>query len=419
MRTRSTLVITAALALGACSDGPIVLDIDVGTTTATDVELVIAEQVVANQAIQGPAGLLPNATVWTRDSPVRTVAPVSGGHAKFEIQAGDQNATPTIVAIGFVGETAKGFVVVPSLPTRPGIYTATLAASTPSSVMDGKPHLDVWASGSTVRTGPVCISIVGDRAIVPIDDPDCDGFVAPNECPGADYIFRDNQPATVTRPRDASCIGVFDLSTSLGTNLGNTCRLGGTGCVDGAVTQQTTCQPAGICLPDAACTCPTLDLGCIDAAMFNPTSPSDVLIDCTVQLDVNGAICPNANVLPLRLANTSTRTCTRTAFMPLPLTQLGFRDVLEFPSSGAQYSASPNDGTCNVDLTLETAPAGGFHVERAIVDYRAGNSFDLLFPLRITYARSGDVCDPVNTFCLPPSPSTDSLLNCFASGAIP
>ncbi len=410
--------------LAGCSDSTVVLDVDVASTGATEVELVIAEQPLDGKTVQGPPGTLPNQVVWTRDSATRTTAAAVRGHAKFHIVAGDQNAAPTIIAVGFAGEVAKGFVVVPALPVdRPGIYTATLALATPSSAAGTGPHLDVWAAGQTVRTGPVCISIPGTRAIVPADDPDCDGFVAPNECPGGDFVFRDMQPATVTKAADASCLGVFPLTTAMGS-IGDTCRLGGTGCTDGSVAQSTTCQPAKICLPDNACTCNGLDLACLAGKAFtNQGTGKNVVIDCTVELDPGGNVCPTSMMLPGRVPAASTRNCTAPSFVALPLQQpLQFASDLSFPSSGARYVLGATDGTCKLDLVVHNGPTASvdptISPDLGLVNFHPSNGFAVLIPIRISYVKA-DQCSPQSPGCTADTSNGNGELLCFADGALP
>ena len=264
------------------------------------------------------------------------MAPVVGGHAKFHLEAANASPINEIVAIGFDGEVARGFVVVPALPiTQDGIYTATLVDSTPSTCRACPRSTSTWgarpdrAHRAGVHLDP------GDRAIVPADDPDCDGFTGANECPGGDYTFHDVQPATVSAIPDASCLGKFPLNGPLGS-VGETCRLGGTGCADGSVTQGTRCDPASICLPDGACSCNGIDLPCLQQKLFTSDTAGggthDVLIDCVVELGVNG-LCSSSKLLPVRLPS-ALRTCaTSPEFLALPLQQpLTFTADLQFPS---------------------------------------------------------------------------------------
>lgn len=174
------------------------------------------------------------------------------GIAGFLIKPDAQNATvPKLAAIGFDSTGAPlgfvvddtGFDLGPLLGTK---RRYQLESRTVQQAMGtGDDQIVTWRTDGDdpVHPPPSCLAIVRrdghTEFFVPEADPDCDGFVAPNECMATWYKYK--QPAAADPPE---CL----VSTV------DACEIGQSGtCIDGA-TAPTCTSLDKICVPQVACT---------------------------------------------------------------------------------------------------------------------------------------------------------------------
>lgn len=180
----------------------------------------------------------------------------SDGIAGFLIKPGAQTSTvPKLAAIGFDANGAPlGFVVDDtSFDLEPLLGTKRryqLESRTVQQAMGtGNDQIITWRTDGLdpAHPAPSCVAIVRHDGhtefFVPEADPDCDGFVAPNECDPTWYKYK--QPAGSAPPE---C-----LVTDLGA-----CQIGKSGtCVDG----------------DSAPACTSLDKFCVPQVACNACMP--------------------------------------------------------------------------------------------------------------------------------------------------
>src|SRR5262249_45374295 len=111
---------TALAALAACfSDRGVAIEVDVGATGATSVELFLGKAAwhpgdklagIASTTIAPPDGTNPlDGNIWFRDAPAPYIVDVAGHTATFQLRADTPTTLPIVIAVGFVAEpTATG-----------------------------------------------------------------------------------------------------------------------------------------------------------------------------------------------------------------------------------------------------------------------------------------------------------------------
>lgn len=296
----------AALA-GCFSDRGVAIEVAVGDTGATTVELFLGAAACDADANAGgiacttiappPDGSVALAgDIWFRDAAAPYTAKASGGTATFHIRADMPTTVPIAIAVGYthdaqspdglrpVGSATMRDLAVPVHTAR--ILTTSLVAAGPVQLApdDTKDLTEdrvlVWRKRSPTSA---CLVVehwdhgaVDRDLIVPEDDPDCDDVPAP-ECNAAAY-------------HGASAVGGArargDCTTTSG---GSACMLGAFGCQDDVPGNDHTCAalPARSCVPDALCAaCPALDEMCLRAQVAPTTNPV-ARLECRVPAHVD------------------------------------------------------------------------------------------------------------------------------------
>ncbi len=313
MRSHAVLCI-AFVAVAACSNDGVSIEVRRGSTTAERVEL----YVVDGYCTTDDAGDLPcpqlktpsaagylDGEVYTREDARTLAAPVeSDGVAYFTIRAdGDRTRIPLAVAVGFDGNDKRvGAVVMPYefYTTDANRHIVTLDEIVEDKVT-GTPQTDglraeTWYQDASLGGGCLALEQTFEgtskrKFIVPADDLDCDGWMAADqEC---DAIWPDHG-ADDDSMLPFTCLA--EESTS--GNLGKRCILGDAPCIDGQgppeckpviTTSQQWCVPSALCDPLCG-TSP--NPGCLYNALQHPMLPAlghPSYLHCTVPVQMTMA----------------------------------------------------------------------------------------------------------------------------------
>jgi hypothetical protein len=290
-----SLIGALATALGATacfSDRGLAIEIDVGSTGATSVELYLGKTACASENASGidcktitppDSATALRGAVWFRDGDARYVSAVTGHTATFQLKADAETELPIVIAVGSItgppGPRAVATATLRDLaiPTRSAqIVTATLVAARPvvpspvdtSGVTEDR--VQVW----TRQTSPsACVAVehwtagaVARDFVVPAEDPDCDGVV--NECNPSAYLG--NEPG-----------GTSPVASCFADSMANGCVLGSLPCSDDGAPAAGSCGPlrAQVCLPSQFCDCrfgpgPYPYAPCLHDQLVGPLSPT-------------------------------------------------------------------------------------------------------------------------------------------------
>jgi hypothetical protein len=288
----------ALLAAGCFSDRGLAIEVDVGDTGSTTVELFAAEAACAADAAQGLgcASLQPRGIerrlagdLYLGAAAAPFVAQVEGRIARFRLQADRDTVLPILIAFGSTAAGPSGAVTLYDLnlpADRAETVRTTLEAAdelTAGSVATGQRAV-VWPGADDKTRSCVAVEhLTGGEAtrdfIGPADDPDCDGYTGAAECDPE--VFKSEHPSPRAAP---TCFTAVP---------GQACLLGAQGCMDG-MGRTLTCDPfaAKVCVPDRFCECtgPSGGEACIPRN--DETFPGIPHFHCDVHVPVGGdAVC--------------------------------------------------------------------------------------------------------------------------------
>jgi hypothetical protein len=402
MRGAIAVQVIAALAAAAptaCfSDRGLALEIDVGATAATSVELFLGK--AGCNADTNPAGIdcktitppgirdALDGNVWFRDDAARYTAAVAGHIATFRLAAEAVTELPIVIAVGSASDATGPRVAgvatlydlaIPTASAR--IVAATLVAAqpvaaTPPGPSDAKTlteeRVAAWVEPTSQASACVAVEhwtagVVTRDFVVPAGDPDCDDVV--HECNPSAYLGAEPPGAEPV----ASCFA--DTAT-------NACLLGSHGCTDQQGTLAGTCGAtrARICLPPQLCACEASGAyphtECVQNALV-PLSPVPH-IECTVSAQHEPGrldLCPGKASVELQFgAHYPGSKCKQPQLGSLALTELDTKLSLH----GATWELSSPSDPCTVELSWKdgtrTAPAGDDYGVIALPGERGGMS---------------------------------------------
>jgi hypothetical protein len=414
---RGALVI-AVFAAGCFSDRGVAIEVDVGTTGATSVELYIGKTACDKTNAAGiacttiappPDGRFAlRGDIWFRDAATPYTAAVKGHTATFELRADTATTLPIVIAVGTLPTDQQGVrgvgtatltdLTIPVNSAR--VVTTTLVAANP--VVPGlgpaagatEDRVMVW----TKQTPPSSCAVVEHWAhgqatrvfVVPASDPDCDDVVP--ECNPAAY-------------RGTSAVGGADAEPDcLTTDAAGACVLGGLGCVDGGP-KTMTCLPQHrqVCVPAQFCGC-DLEGSCTQGKVDGlPTIPRIV---CTVPVEVN-SVCPDLSAEVDLGGHYPTGDCGQQP-------QLGSLQAAGFGNSislgGAQLEISSVSAPCKLEIKTK-----GGTVAVLAADAHGAVKLDtsngaLLVPLVVHFADA--VCATAAVTCTALGDDNNTLWSC-------
>lgn len=316
-RGAAPALLALAAATGACfSDRGVAIEVEVGATGATSVELFLGKTAcdrndttagIACTTIAPPDGTVPlDGDIWFRDAPEPYLAQVSAGRATFALRATEPTTLPVVIAVGSAPDAAGPGthpvatatlrdLAVPVSSAR--VVMTALTAASPVVLPEGDTHnltedrVRVWRKQS-----PASACVVVEHwdhgahqrdFIVPEDDPDCDDVPAP-ECNPAAW-------------HGALTVGGSAFRADCFVHTLAACEVGALGCSDDAPGTGTAClaEREQVCVPESFCgpTCGRFDAPCLRMLATSNTIPR---IDCNVPT-VSLGLCPGDRIAPVDL----------------------------------------------------------------------------------------------------------------------
>jgi hypothetical protein len=419
------LAALVALAAGGCfSDRGVAIQLDVGATGATSVELFLGKSAcdskdklagIACTTIAPPDGTTPlDGSIWFRDAAAPLTATVSGGKAVIQLRADEATTLPIVIAVGFATDaTAAGKHAVATatlhdlaIPVNSArVVTAALTAASPVVLQPGdtrnlsEDRVLVWRKQSPVSS---CVVVEhwshGQHQrdfVVPEDDPDCDDVAAP-ECNPAAWHGSNAVGGAAFRPdcfrHDQACV------------------LGELGCSDDVPGKTTTCVAARdeVCVPDTFCggPCNRFDEPCLRALTASDTMPR---VECTVPaLAGVVALCNNDRSAEIDLSGKFAGGQCDDQPLLSSLTLNGFDTSASF--GGAVMELTSPQKPCRFDLQWKSGPRTSADTTDIGLIEIATRQGALLVPLVLHFMPG--VCGTVPFSCVIDGAAGDGLWSC-------
>jgi hypothetical protein len=414
---------------GCFSDRGLAIEVDVGDTGATSVELYVGEfdctpgdntAGISCTSIAPPDGTIALAgDVFLRNDPVPYTAPVKDGKATFVITSDTAKTLPVVIAVGSVSDSqgVRGLATLRELelPANSArIVTTTLVSAHPvqpqqsdSETMDlTEDRVMVWPEANPQRP---CVVVEHWRSgepvrrefLVPDEDPDCDGV--PNECNAAAYL--------------GTSAGGMASEPNCFAGQDGACVLGSLPCNDVSGPEPGTCTAQQdqdtVCVPSQFCGCTSLEPACMQIEMDAGVLPH---ITCTIPTTAEGNPCSNNNSIFMDLAKFyPSASCDPPRLGSLQLTALstntnnfsfgGAVMALESPGSPCQFSIVWKSGTHTPPLEALVV------VEYGVVQLQTGDRITLV-PITFGFNHNNlgtGTCDMQPFQCTPPDPPLDPL----------
>jgi hypothetical protein len=406
-RGGSRLCIAGALAIalgaGCFSDRGVVIEVDIGDTRASEVELYLGKTKCdpANNpagidctAIAPPDGTVAlGGTIWFRDDASPYRATVKGRTATFHLTAASKTTLPIVIAVGRsltpLRPIAEGTATLRDveIPVDRGrIVTVALAAAQPvvARPIDAK-NLTEDRVREWPKTAPESSCVVVEHwnngqaerdFIVPAEDPDCDDVQKP-ECNPAAF-------------HGAGIVGGAPIKPDCVVENTERCVIGN-GCSDDHPGEITECAalPRELCVPSALCAnCSSLAGDCIrDTIAGDPVIPRVVCeVPTTAALDMCGG--ENSAVIDLTtVPEYFGRGCGRQPLLA-SLQANGFSTRASF--GGATFELSGAGDQCTFTVTWKSgSPRVGTDHGFVVLETRNGG---VLLPIAFQFLSEPPTC---------------------------
>jgi hypothetical protein len=347
----------------------------------------------------------------------------SDGIAGFLLKPDAQNTmVPKLAAIGFdANGTPLGFVVddtsfdlAPLLGTKRRYQLESRAVQ--QTMQTGNDQIITWRTdgADTAHPSPSCLAIVrhdGETEFfVPEADPDCDGFVAPNECDATWYKFKQPEGSG-----PAECLVADSLSK---------CQIGRSGtCVDGDVAP--TCTSLGnFCVPQVAC---TTCMSPYTEACLASIAGTATRLHCTIPIfnaQTNPTTCITASDL-IDLGQYYGTSCTF-GFVQgnsgnigptIDITSANNDIVGTLDATG--FSPACNIGFSSTIMVNHVPAANVVTIGKGALAITQGGAETLLMPVVVDFMSGGTITDCTNAMVKPaceilPDITNDTLWSCAA-----
>lgn len=288
----------ALLAAGCFSDRGLAIEVDIGTTDATTIELFVGNAACTPDAAARlscetlqPPGLRVrlDGIQYFRNDEVAFRAQVQGRKVRFRLEAETDTDLPIVIAIGSNAAGPSGAVTLHDLVVPASDATVVQTSLEQAGEITGSSI----AGGQLVKTWPdpeddrrTCVAVehwtstdVTRDFIGPADDPDCDGITGAQECDPE--VYRSQHPSPKATP---SCFAELPARA---------CLLGAQGCMDGMGMTQA-CDPFAnqVCVPDRFCECTGPSAGEACGPRTDPTFDRVPHFHCSVRVPLGGtAVC--------------------------------------------------------------------------------------------------------------------------------
>jgi hypothetical protein len=421
------------IALAACSTADSV-DIQIHST---DRSVVSVELFVAGAPCTNCDGVAPPSATAKPAGPVnyligtdRFYAAIdSDGIAGFRLKPDAMDSTvPKLAAIGFdANGTPVGFVVddtpfdlLPILGTKRR-YELTL-----QPILQAAPHqatteqVVTWRTESSDMNHPAqsCLAFLnhdgGNEFFVPEADPDCDGFVAPNECDPTWYKYM--QPASTNPPE------------CLADDMDGACQVGRSGtCIDGA-TAPTCTSLDKFCVPQVACTTcmPPYNQACLTSIATDVANGTR--LRCTIPVFRDALNKPTTCLAGSDLINLDqyyASPCT-VGFVQVGDSSGNIATSLDISTTNGDVVGTLDrtgySQTCSfgfsTTITVTNLPANAA-VQKGALAITTGGAETLLMPVVVAYVPGGPITDCASAVVKPvceilPDTTSDTLWSCAA-----
>lgn len=392
------VLVIALCATGCFSDRGVAIEIDMGETTATSVELYIGKEACDSTNARCRTITPPKAVCalkdssWFRDDTQRYTALIRGRTATFRLEANTASTLPIVIAVGL--DPAGGAVATATLfglevPVNTGkIVTATLVAagqvvSRPTDVKSvNEDRVQVWTNKQTPPEA--CVVVEHWRpgmdpqrdSVVPADDPECNDGLS-----GGNLV---TTPYCTTAPA-----------------AGEACTLGIRTCnPDGSVGAP--CSPLAkpVCVPDQLCGCS--DGTCIGTKLLTPAIPH---LDCTVPINtLAGGTC-GGKAADVDLGSELARDCEH---QPL-ISALPFGSFAQSATfNGVTIQLGTTSGQCKFTVSASGSVTGDNDATGVVrLDTK---SSALLLPIQVHFVKTA--CLDPNMTCTVTPDSTNKLWTC-------
>jgi len=423
----ASLAIAAGTA-GCFSDRGLAIEIDVAGTGATSVELFLgktaceasdnAAEIDCKALGPPPAGSpLLRGSIWFRDDLVVNTAAVSGSRATFQLRSDTTASLPIVIAVGLtqgdhpVGVATLHDVTIPTGSARV-LATALVPAGAVQATAPAKTAVEdrvqVWRKTAPPSSCVVAEHWEGGAAtrsfVVPVQDPDCDDFVA-DDCDPAAYLGG-TMPGTASRP---DC---FALQAPA-------CVLGSRACTNGNPIRTDACGPqrnATTCVPDRFCACTDGIAGtCWQDQVRTGPVPVPV-IDCSVATTQIApfTVCPGAGQDTAMIALDAHFTQDQNCGTPT----IASSSLLDFGSSasfgGAVMDLTSPRKPCTFSILWKTgARTASDPVDIGAIRLQTASGA-LVLPLMLHFHPTINNCIGPQFSCALTDVPTDGVWNCAA-----
>lgn len=423
---RAGALLIALCMAGCFSDRGLAIEVDVGDTGATSVELYLGERGCSpgdNQAgINCESIAPPEATIALEghvffrddpepDGPAPYTAEVKGGKATFVITAETARTLPIVIAVGNPSgdQGMRGVATLHDLdvPAGSGRIVRTTLVPT-KQVIPGEVNpvnedrVLVWEKMEPLNS---CVVVehwkdgqVDREFVVPEGDPDCDDVDVMLECNAAAY-------------HGTSDAGMSSVPSCF-VPEGSGCVLGSRACSDDGVPTSDACaaqQEGTICVPSQFCGCTGLEPACMQIEMDLGVLPH---ITCTIPTTAEGNLCSNNNSMLMDLAEFyPSASCDQPRLGSLQLAALS-TNTNTFSFGGAVMALESPGSPCNFSIIWKsgTHMLSQARVEYGVVQLQTGDRITLVpITFDFTDELGQDTCDTQMFFCTPPDPPLDPL----------
>ena len=424
----SAAALAALLAAGCFSDRGIALEVEVGDTGATTVELYLGAtrcdpaantRITCKSIAPPPDGKVALAgEIWFRDGPEPERAQVKGGKATFQLRADAVTTLPIVVAVGLpsaestipLGVATLRDLTIPVHGAR--VVATTLAATTTAqpaaNLRTGDDRVLVWRK---MRPRSSCVMVehggtspVSRDFVVPVEDPDCDDI--------DDTDVRECNPAAYHGSNQVG--GARDLPGCFTQSGGPACVLGAFGCQDDMPgNNDNTCSPLAsrICVPSAFCGCTSFDETCTRDKLG--TVASLPRIECQVPTMLSlGAIglCPNRTQATIDLSMFFPSACPQPEIGALPGT--GFDSHHTFAGAKMKLSSPSKPCKFTVAWSEGTRPQLAAMDDFGVLRFASDAAPTLLVPIVFHFLPPSDNCVTTDFACSYAGDIGDSLWTC-------
>jgi hypothetical protein len=386
-------VLAVAAVIAGCGSPGLQLEVGVGDTGVTRIELIVGAPCESCPAMMAAPGVaLRDASIYSSPHPDAWFADVDSAFAGFflHVDGDSDQRIPVLVLVGYdsanhpIQYAMKQDIVVPSADEQYWrIKLKPITRIDDSVPATDSERLAVWRHPD--QREPSCAMIehssdsgVTTRAIVPPTDPDCD-HVQLAEC----------SPYVPNAQDVRSSLGQSDCVLIQPTPSAPVCMMGGPNCTDGVPMTASTCGrlDEDYCLPSSMCECAPRDALCIGRKFLMGTNDGTVTtFRCSVPITETGTVCPGGatTVLDGRDLLAIGTNCTSIRFLDQFFAGPVLGDTLAFETATLALSGFGNGCTVQIGLLGSLPNPASTHTTFTMVDLAVDTGQHIALPLRVS-----------------------------------